>query len=104
MADRHRSEVTVKYGRLGDYLSVVADFNRLATERGWSPMTVLSPITGRSNRVVLEILHADLGEFERALSAFRSDQEARSVWHRTADLVLEDSAVVELLSVIELTP
>jgi len=68
MAYRHRSEVTVKYGRLGDY----SQWSRLQPcggQRGWSSITVLSPITGEQPGG-LEICNADLGEFERTLSRF----------------------------------
>lgn len=103
MGYRHRSEITVKYGRLGEYLALIGEFNRVGKERQWSPITVLSPITGRNNRVVLEIVHADLASFERALAEFRNDETARSIWHRTAEMVVEGSANVELLNEVVLT-
>jgi hypothetical protein len=88
----------VRYGAFAQYAAAMEELNTIARSRGWKEARCLVPIDGQSNRIVMELEYDSLDEYQREENAFYADPEAMKVLRSTVDLVVQGSAVTEILA------
>jgi hypothetical protein len=96
---RFRNLCTVKYGQFREYFAACEELNAICRARGWAQATVLTPVAGLDNQVIVEFEYPDIETFNRESTAAQTDVEFMKVFRSTAEMIYPESGRSELLEV-----
>lgn len=95
---RYRQIAQVKYGHMSDYFATLREVLDLADARGYGRPTVLMPVVGTVNEIVIEFEYDSYEAWETDMVATARDQEFNAAMVRLSSHVVQGSARDELFT------
>ncbi|MDX1657913.1 MAG: hypothetical protein R3343_03745 [Nitriliruptorales bacterium] len=95
---RYRQIAQVKYGHMSDYFASLRKLLELAAERGYQRPSVLMPVVGTVNELVIEFKYDTYEAWERDRVRTAQDEQFRDAMVELATHVVQGSARDELFT------
>ena len=95
---RYRQIAQIKYGHLADWFAALRDLIEIAEERGYQQPTVLMPVVGTVNELVIEFEYDSYEAWERDRVRTAQDEQFRGAMVALADHVVQGTARDELFT------
>ncbi|MDX1621381.1 MAG: hypothetical protein R3320_10350 [Nitriliruptorales bacterium] len=95
---RYRQIAQVKYGHLADYFSALRELIAIAEERGYQQPTVLMPVVGTVNELVIEFEYDSYEAWEHDRVRTAQDERFRTAMVSLATHVVQGTARDELFT------
>jgi hypothetical protein len=98
---RHVTREQIIYGHFRDYFATAKELLAYAKSKGWSELTIYSPLAGAANDIVYHADYASLDELEREFKAAMSDADFMELFRRQSDHIVQGSSISEILMTID---
>jgi len=93
---RYQWSLEIHYGRRQELLEIVKQIKQIEISRGWSPVTVWTPVFGQMHTLTLEADYPDLESFEREEERRSADAKFTELMSRTVSLLVQGTSHVRL--------